>query len=141
VTTLTIAAALTLAAACQSAVAPATIVGMARHESGLDPAAIHHNADGSTDYGLMQINSGNLALLGLTPATALDPCRSIAAGARLLVSFSRYNTGSPTRGIANGYAVAVVAAAHAVRWPSPSRRTIDDTPTDEPEAELTFNGG
>ena len=79
---LSIATVAALAAACQSAVAPDTIASIAQHESGLDPAAIHHNANGTDDVGLMQINSANFAWLGLDAQTALDPCESIAAAAR-----------------------------------------------------------
>ncbi|HYD70752.1 lytic transglycosylase domain-containing protein [Azospirillum sp.] len=82
----------------------------------------------SLDLGLMQINSATLAGLGLTVADAFDPCASIAGGARVLVdgyrpapgedeqralvrALSRYNTGSPVRGVANGYVAKVQAAA------------------------------
>ncbi len=69
----------------------------------------------------MQVNSANLPALGLTVASALDPCRSIAAGAAILagdyaggathaeqqtalrVAISRYNTGNAERGFLNGY--------------------------------------
>jgi hypothetical protein len=37
------------------AVAP-LMVGIARHESGLDPAAVHRNANGTIDVGIAQIN-------------------------------------------------------------------------------------
>lgn len=59
----------------------------------------------------MQINSANFGWLGLTMMDALDPCRSIAAGAEVLTAYSRYNTGSPTRGIKNGYAASVQAVS------------------------------
>jgi type IV secretion system protein VirB1 len=114
-TTLTVAAALALAAQCAPGIDPAMLVGIARHESGLDAAAVHVNANGSRDVGLLQINSTNFAWLGLTAETALDPCVSMRAGAAVLQSFAQYNTGSPTRGIANGYAQAVVASVGVVR--------------------------
>ena len=105
---LTAAAVFALAGTCQSLVAPMTILKIAQVESALDPQAVHRNRDGSTDFGLMQINSKNFALLGLTSmADALDPCRSISAAAALLASFSRYNSGSPTRSLA--YAASVQA--------------------------------
>lgn len=48
------------------------------------------NADGSRDYGLMQINESNFARLGVTSASLLDPATgpatSIDAAARLLLS-------------------------------------------------------
>ena len=72
------------------------------------------------------------ARLGLTVADAFDPCRNIAAGARVLVggfrrpgegedvqpallqALSRYNTGHPQRGFDNGYVSRVQASAEQV---------------------------
>jgi soluble lytic murein transglycosylase-like protein len=110
---LPLATVLVLAASCQSVVAPATIAGIAKHESSLDPAAIHANRDGSIDVGLMQINSRNFAWLSLNAQTALDPCQSIRAAGQLLASFSRYNTGSPSAGLS--YAGSVSAAVAQVK--------------------------
>jgi type IV secretion system protein VirB1 len=85
-----------------------------------------HRGD-SVDVGLMQVNSRNFQALGLSVHTAFDPCTSLAAGAAvlraaygggstpaeqqvaLLMALSRYNTGSPWRGILNGYARTVLA--------------------------------
>jgi type IV secretion system protein VirB1 len=103
-TVLTVAAVLALAGSCQSAVAPTTILKLAQHESRLDPRAVNRNQDGTLDKGLMQINERNFLFLALTDP--FDPCQSIAAAARLLASFSRYNTGSPTKGMAYAAAVA-----------------------------------
>jgi transglycosylase-like protein with SLT domain len=82
----------------------------------------------SVDIGLMQINSGNLSALGMTVEDALDPCRSLEAGASilsaayargasvadrqaaLLIALSRYNTGHPLTGVVNGYANQVISA-------------------------------
>ena len=76
------------------------------------------------DLGFMQISSANLARAGLTISSAFDPCSSMRAGAEILTAdwlactggrvpadlhaafacaASRYNTGNPTAGIANGY--------------------------------------
>ncbi len=87
----------------------------------------------SVDLGLMQVNSRNLGSLRLTVAEALNPCTNISAGARILregytaasrheadpqralrVAFSRYNTGHPERGFANGYVQRVQGAAQVV---------------------------
>lgn len=85
----------------------------------------------SVDLGLMQINSANLPWLGMSVADAFDPCRSLAAADRVLVAgyvpsgqgdqqealrqaLSRYNTGDPARGMANGYVARVQAAAEVV---------------------------
>ena len=62
---------------------PQVLLAIAWHESRLLPWKIHRNSDGSTDYGLMQINSRNLPSLGLTQQRAMAPCTNILAGARL----------------------------------------------------------
>ena len=108
-TALTEAGVLALALSCAPGLDPAMITGIARHESGLNPSAVHVNPNGSRDVGLMQINERNFGWLGLTPQSALDPCQSIRAAAQLLQSYSRYNTGAPDRGFANGYVAKVLA--------------------------------
>jgi len=112
---LTIAAALAIAVQCAPGVDPMMLVGIAKHESGLDPTRVNHNKNGTTDYGLLQINSANFGWLGLTPESAMDPCKSMRAGAEVLRSISAYNTGSTTRGFGNGYVGAVTDAVRAVR--------------------------
>jgi type IV secretion system protein VirB1 len=83
----------------------------------------------SVDLGLMQINAANLPALGMTVSDTFDPCASLAGGAAvlraaygggstqaeqqaaLLMALSRYNTGTPFRGIMNGYARTVLENA------------------------------
>jgi len=143
-----------LAASCAPSVAPGTLASIAGIESGFNTLAIHDNTTGldlpsashqsavlaaraliaaghSVDLGLMQINSANLARLGLTVRTAFNACASLGAAGRLLVmdyrpgrshddqaalqaAFSRYNTGSPVYGFQNGYVQRVVATARHV---------------------------
>jgi len=130
-----------LAARCAPSVAAATLEAVARTESALDPWVLHDNTTNRTevatslpaaldwakrwigrgdsvDLGLMQIDSANLARLGLSIANAFDACRSIQAGAQILEedyraalrdTLSRYNTGDPARGIVNGYVARVEA--------------------------------
>ncbi|THD60942.1 lytic transglycosylase domain-containing protein [Phenylobacterium sp.] len=145
---------LALAASCAAHVAPDTMLAVSRVESGLDPLVIGVNgarpqrisstsaaaavvtaerliATGrNIDLGLAQINVRNLAPLGLSVADAFDPCRNLAASARLLragwtraaagpvdpiaamtATLSLYNTGTIGRGVSNGYVAKVVAAA------------------------------
>lgn len=151
--TLTAAAFIQLAAACGPTVHVETLASIAHAESSFDPLAIHDNVTGRTyrpntlaqavqlagdlisvkrrsvDLGLMQINSANLPRLGLSIADTFDPCKNIAAGARVLVggyevpaagldaqpallrALSRYNTGKPNRGFTNGYVRRVQYAA------------------------------
>jgi hypothetical protein len=99
----------------------------------------------SVDLGLMQINSANLAALGMTVQDAFDVCRSLAASDRilssafaagsseaerqaaLLISLSKYNTGQPLAGIANGYANRVIAVQSAAPDDDYSRRNSRGT--------------
>lgn len=186
---LEIAAFAQLAAACAPSVAPETLAAVARVESGFDPEAINLNGPGggrqrvstreeaialatelvvvrrrSVDLGLMQINSANLAGLRMTIADAFDPCRNLAAAARLLAggyaaasrsdadpqhalrgALSRYNTGHPERGFANGYVRRVETSAEqvvpAIRLRSegapalvPAKRADSATPPSAPPA-------
>jgi hypothetical protein len=93
------------------------IVSIAQQESGLNPAIVRQNRNGTRDFGLMQVNESNFGLLHLTPATALDPCQSIRAAGDLITILSRYNSGSPTRSV--GYATQVVERLRG-DLPSPS---------------------
>lgn len=142
-----------LATACASQVAPDTLAALARTESARDPLAIRDNtthvsyrprdtpeavavardliSEGhDLDLGLMQINRGNFAWLGLTVEAAFDPCRSLAAGAAVLTQISRYNTGSPTAGFGNGYVARVLAADRKVKGEPAQqpRRAAPDLP-------------
>jgi type IV secretion system protein VirB1 len=144
---LSVVAALALAHQCAPDVAPETIVGIAKTESGLDALSVHDNTSGAryapptpdaaimlatglivaqhhnVDLGLMQVNSTNLARVGLSIPDAFDACHSMQAGAQILsaafhhalrAALSAYNTGDPQRGIANGYVASVEAATAAV---------------------------
>jgi len=67
------------------------------------------------DGGLAQINSDNWTWLGLDLEGVFDPCTNLAAAETVLLgaytmapytldaAISRYNSGDPRRGIANGY--------------------------------------
>jgi type IV secretion system protein VirB1 len=137
---------------CGPSVAPSTLASIARTESTFEPLSINDNNTGrsdapatrdiaiqiasklleaghSIDTGIMQINSGNFAKLGLTLQGAFDPCLSVAAGAAILtgdyaggethegqqsalrIALSRYNTGDARRGFENGYVHKVELAA------------------------------
>ena len=148
---LTLAATLALAAQCAPDVAPDVMLSMMHVESHFDQYAIDINhgpvvratslpqavaiasryisAGYSVDLGIAQINSHNLSPLGLTIADAFDPCTSMQAGQRVLLSYysralklasgdnaiglamSYYNSGSATRGYHNGYVGKVFKAA------------------------------
>ena len=155
-----------LALRCAPDVAPATLASIARTESHFQPLTISDNntattgipatrdiavqiasklieAGHSVDLGVMQINSVNFLKLGLTPESAFDPCRSIAAAATILSgdyaggetheeqqsalrgALSKYNTGDAQRGFENGYVHKVELAARqivpALDVPAPDR--------------------
>lgn len=82
----------------------------------------------SFDAGLAQVNSANFRRLGLTAENVFDACTNVAAGATVLrenyeaavkagsrkplaAALSLYNTGSLSRGLANGYVDRVRRAA------------------------------
>jgi len=81
----------------QYGVNPALALAIAQQESSFNPAAVSApNKNGSVDYGLMQINSSNLASLGLTPATALDPDANVQAAMKLLAGYTSQYGGDPS---------------------------------------------
>jgi type IV secretion system protein VirB1 len=137
-----------------------------RQQSALNPVALHDNttsrsyapetvpeavalaanlihAQGhSVDLGLMQINSKNLDYLGLREADAFDACHSIRAAGNLFAAISRYNTGSPTRGLAPcngpqspagcGYTTSTLASIQQVKG-MPARQPVV-SPRRQPQA-------
>lgn len=59
---------------------PLILRAIAWQESRNRPDAMHKNANGSTDYGLMQINSihlTKLAAYGISSDTLMEPCKSV----------------------------------------------------------------
>jgi len=135
---------------CAPQVALSTMQAVIRTESGFKPNALNVNGKArlarqprsrseaaswaqwliargySVDMGLMQINSANLARLGLNANTVFDPCRNLQAGASILVdnykraklktdnshaallkAISAYNTGNFHGGFRNGYVARV----------------------------------
>lgn len=167
---LDLAAVLALSQACAPSVAPETLAAIAHVESRFDTLAIGVNGGGrrppragdapeairtarrllaqgaNIDLGLAQINSDNLAWLGLSVEQAFDPCRNLAAAATVLrfgyrlegetaserqaalrVALSRYNTGDADRGFRNGYVrrveEAAVSLGLAPHSPPPPART------------------
>lgn len=154
---LEIATVVALAHQCAPSVAVETLVSVVHTESRFNPYAIGINAKGvaapdpadrasattaarsliahgyNIDLGLGQINSANLKWLGLSVEDAFDPCRNLAAAARVLsanylsvvrsspstgaaiaTAMSMYNTGSRTRGFGNGYVARVFASSNIV---------------------------
>lgn len=137
-----------LVLSCAVFVAPDTMMSVIQNESGGDPLSIHVNklsddkqpkriktvdeavaiterylrAGYSVDMGLMQVNSRNLPMLGVSVAEAFEPCQNVRMGAAilaanyaqaaqktgpgqvaLLAALSAYNTGNFYEGFLNGY--------------------------------------
>jgi soluble lytic murein transglycosylase-like protein len=85
-------AAMVTQAAQQYGVPVNVALGIASHESGFNPSATHLNANGTTDYGVMQLNDTVLETYGLTPAQALDPQTNINTAVSLLAKYlGQYN--------------------------------------------------
>lgn len=126
--TISLPAALALAAQCAPSVAPETLLSVAHTESRFDPLAIGVNggknpppmgtatdaaqtarryiaAGYSVDLGFAQINSANLGWLGLSVEDAFDPCRNLGAAARVLAA--NYMTASRRYGGATALGVAL----------------------------------
>lgn len=82
---LTLSALLALASVCAPHVAPGTMLSLVMAESGGRVDAVNVNRNYTVDYGLAQVNTVNLGRLGLTPQTAMDPCRSLGAAERILL--------------------------------------------------------
>ena len=102
------------------------------------------------DLGLMQISNRNLSHLGLTVSNAFDPVLSIRAGAKVMVDSYRrclstavgvaalkcmasyYNTGTPWRGLGNGYVARLWHVADQLVPPIRETRQIESPPSDAP---------
>ncbi|MEX3628542.1 MAG: lytic transglycosylase domain-containing protein [Burkholderia sp.] len=98
-------------AARYQGVDPALVWAIARHESGMNAAAMNRNRDGTTDIGLMQINSRwlpELGRYGIDAHRLLDPCVNSYVGVWILKqaivrygatwqAVGAYNAASPDR--------------------------------------------
>ncbi|QEM66722.1 lytic transglycosylase domain-containing protein [Geobacter sp. FeAm09] len=66
-------------------ISPLLLWSIAKNESGFNPKAVGRNANGTFDYGVMQINSSWAATLGPARWNALaDPCTNVRTGAWIL---------------------------------------------------------
>jgi type IV secretion system protein VirB1 len=143
-----------LARTCAPEIATEALVPLVLTESGGDPLQVNVNrgprvhagsvAEGAAivrryvaagytvDVGLAQINSANLARLGVTVEQAFESCTSLRLASVVLqqsyrlasryyagldavsATYSLYNTGTLTRGLRNGYVGRVWSAAAAL---------------------------
>lgn len=73
--------------AARYGVNPHVLFAIAQQESSLNPYAINNNVNGSTDFGLTQINSlwlPHLKQFGITAENLMDPCTNMNVGAYIL---------------------------------------------------------
>ncbi|WP_153099004.1 lytic transglycosylase domain-containing protein [Paraburkholderia hayleyella] len=81
-------------AASYQNVNPLILRAIAWQESRNRPSALHKNANGSTDYGVMQINSIHLPRLsqyGISTGTLMEPCKNVYIAAwHLRQKMNRY---------------------------------------------------
>jgi hypothetical protein len=76
--------AMIVAAADQYGVPENIALGVASHESGFNPNAINVNTNGTSDYGVMQLNTTTVQTLGVS--NPMDPQQNINAGVQLLAN-------------------------------------------------------
>jgi type IV secretion system protein VirB1 len=146
-----------LSVECAPWVATQTMAAIVRTESQFNPLAININSkfrlerqpltkdeavltakwllanNYNIDMGLGQVNSTNMRKTNLSVEDAFDPCKNIAAAAKILqwnymsaskgalseqhalrAALSAYNTGSYSRGLTNGYAFDLVMDMTAI---------------------------
>lgn len=88
-----------------------------REDAALDVGAVTHNANGTDDHGLTQVNTVNYGWLSLAmnrpinDRTIMDVCTNLEAGLR--VQFVRYN-GNPPATIAAAYSTRAMDSSKAV---------------------------
>jgi transglycosylase-like protein with SLT domain len=84
-------------AANEYGVPPELALGIASHESGFNPSLTNANRNGTTDYGVMQLNTTVLQTYGLSTAQAMDPQTNIDTGVSLLATYlTQYNGDTST---------------------------------------------
>ena len=107
----------------------------------LDWLAYFQSYDIFVDLGLMQVSTAEAKRRGISPESLLEPCTNLRVGWQILEdayqiekktygpgqealqhAISRYNTGDPQQGIANGYLVRVFAAVRRLQAEPPMER-------------------
>lgn len=126
---------------------PLLLKAIARQESGMNPAAIGQNTNGTQDLGIMQINTAHLPTLaraGIGRQHLMDACTNIAVGAWVLAgSVRRYGMSwsavgayhSPTAWRRQDYAVKI--SRHLLR----ELRALPPPPTNAAVAVTGVGGG
>lgn len=86
-----------IASADKYGVPPSLALGIANHESGFNPSATNHNTNGTTDWGVMQLNDTTVQTLGVS--NPLDPQQNIDAGVSLLGKYLQQYNGDTTKAL------------------------------------------
>lgn len=90
--------ALIVSKANQYGVPPNLALGVASHESSFNPNAVNTaNANGTKDWGVMQLNDTTVQTMGVS--NPLDPTQNIDAGVRLLSSLLNRYGGDPNQAL------------------------------------------
>lgn len=101
------------------------MVGIALHENHtLDPLAINHNANGTDDKGVAQVNTTNFGWTGLQDWR--DPCQNLTAAAKVL--FARFN-GNPPPALKALYAAGVFSELQSLKPAAAAAQAITIPPT------------
>lgn len=128
-------------AARRYGVNPALLWSIAKIESGFNPSATQSNKNGSTDIGVMQINTAWLSKLrtyGISRAALFDPCVNIHVGAWILAkdmarhgntwkAVGSYNAATPAKQLS--YAQKVLRVAYAITSSGPARSPASHRPS------------
>ena len=113
----------------------------ANQREALDWLAYFQSYDIFVDLGLMQVSTAEAKRRGISPESLLEPCTNLRVGWQILEdayqiekkiygpgqealqhAISRYNTGDPERGIANGYLARVFAAVRSLPAEPPTEK-------------------
>ena len=84
-----------IASAVRQGVDPNLALAVATHESSLNPNAVNHNTNGTTDWGVMQLNDTTVQTLGVVNPT--DPQQNIDAGVGLLAHYDQVYNGDQSK--------------------------------------------
>jgi type IV secretion system protein VirB1 len=113
----------------------------ANKREALDWLAYFQSYDIFVDLGLMQVSTAEAKRRGISPESLLEPCTNLRVGWQILEddyriekktygpgqealrhAFSRYNTGDPQQGIANGYLGRILAAVRSLPAELPTEK-------------------
>lgn len=132
-------------------ISPKLLEAIAVTESNLNPHAVNTNANGSTDIGLMQINSFWLKPLSLNADRLIsDPCYNTTTGAKILRQcIDRHGYGWEAVGCYNAssmqkkaaYSWKILNALKDVRTGDSEAQSlsVEETSSGAPKSELFFN--